>query len=51
MVKLLKDIIDYKFHMGTDDFLELEVQKPYGDIWDIEIEKDLERFRYRFSKV
>ncbi|SNV74108.1 Fe-S oxidoreductase [Clostridium cochlearium] len=35
----IKDILDYKFHMG-DDFIVLQVQKPYGEIWDIEIEKE-----------
>ncbi|QBD87069.1 DUF512 domain-containing protein [Clostridium tetani] len=35
----IKDILDYKFHMG-DDFIVLQVQKPCGEIWDIEIEKE-----------
>ncbi|GAA0121514.1 MULTISPECIES: DUF512 domain-containing protein [Clostridium] len=35
----IKDIIDYKF-LITDEYLELEVEKPNGDIWEIEIEKD-----------
>ena len=35
----IKDILDYKFHMG-DDFIVLQIQKPYGEIWDIEIEKE-----------
>ena len=42
----IKDILDYKFHMG-DDFIVLQVQKPYGEIWDIEIEKNWRRFRHR----
>lgn len=35
----VKDIIDYKF-LITDEYLELEVEKPDGEIWEIEIEKD-----------
>ncbi len=35
----VKDIIDYKF-LITDEYLELEVEKPNGEIWEIEIEKD-----------
>lgn len=35
----VKDIIDYKF-LITDECLELEVEKPNGEIWEIEIEKD-----------
>ncbi|RXI50732.1 radical SAM protein [Clostridium tetani] len=35
----IKDILDYKFHIG-DDFIVLQVQKPCGEIWDIEIEKE-----------
>ena len=35
----INDILDYKFHMG-DDFIVLQVQKPYEEIWDIEIEKE-----------
>ncbi|MGG7163630.1 DUF512 domain-containing protein [Clostridium ihumii] len=35
----VKDIIDYKF-LSTDEYLEIEVEKPDGEIWEIEIEKD-----------
>ncbi len=35
----VKDIIDYKF-LITDEYLELEVEKPNGEVWEIEIEKD-----------
>lgn len=35
----IKDIIDYKF-LITDEFLVLEIEKPYGEIWEIDIEKD-----------
>ena len=37
--KEIKDVIDYKF-LITDEFLEVEVLKPSGEIWEIEIEKD-----------
>jgi len=35
----VKDIIDYKF-LVSDDFLLVKIQKPNGDIWEFEIEKD-----------
>jgi len=35
----VKDIIDYKF-LITDEYLVIEVEKPDGEIWEIEIEKD-----------
>ncbi|NEU03822.1 MULTISPECIES: DUF512 domain-containing protein [Clostridium] len=35
----VKDIIDYKF-LITDEYLEIEVEKPNGEIWEIEIEKE-----------
>lgn len=35
----VKDIIDYKF-LVSDDFLFVEIQKPSGEIWEFEIEKD-----------
>ncbi|WP_392486455.1 DUF512 domain-containing protein [Haloimpatiens sp. FM7315] len=34
----VKDIIDYKF-LITDEYIDLEVEKPSGEIWDIEIDK------------
>jgi len=37
--KEVKDIIDYKF-LITDEYLVIEVEKPDGEIWEIEIEKD-----------
>jgi len=37
----VKDIIDYLF-MITDDFLEVEVRKPDGEIWLLEIDKDFD---------
>lgn len=33
------DIIDYKF-LITDEFLEIEIEKPDGEIWEIEFEKE-----------
>lgn len=35
----IKDIIDYRF-LIADDYLELEIEKPSGEVWDIEIDKD-----------
>ena len=37
----VKDIIDYKFLMA-EEFIEIEVKKPNGDVWDFEIDKDYE---------
>lgn len=37
--KPVKDIIDYLF-MISDEYLELEIRKPDGQIWVLEIEKD-----------
>lgn len=33
------DVIDYKY-LVSDDFLQVEIQKPDGEIWELEIEKD-----------
>lgn len=33
------DIIEYKY-LITDEYLELEIKKPDGEIWEFEIEKD-----------
>ena len=35
----VKDIIDYKF-LITDEYIEVEIQKPHGEIWILEIEKE-----------
>ncbi|MEW8973357.1 MAG: DUF512 domain-containing protein [Tissierellaceae bacterium] len=35
----VKDIIDYKY-LASDDYLLLKIEKPNGDIWEYEIEKD-----------
>lgn len=35
----IKDIIDYRF-LIADDYLELEIEKSNGEVWDIEIDKD-----------
>lgn len=37
--KEVKDIIDYKF-LITDEFLILSIEKSFGEIWEVEIEKD-----------
>ncbi|MBS4534217.1 DUF512 domain-containing protein [Clostridium sp. D2Q-14] len=33
------DIIDYKFHIA-DDFVTVEIQKPNGEMWELDIEKE-----------
>lgn len=35
----VKDIIDYKF-LIADAYIKMEIEKPNGEIWDLEIEKD-----------
>jgi putative radical SAM enzyme (TIGR03279 family) len=37
--KKIVDIIDYQFY-GQDDYMVVDVQKPDGELWSIEIEKD-----------
>lgn len=36
---LIKDIMDYKF-LSADEEIVIEVEKPNGEIWEIEIEKE-----------
>ncbi|MBS4539707.1 DUF512 domain-containing protein [Clostridium sp. D2Q-11] len=35
----IKDIIDYKFHIA-DDYVLVDIQKPNGEVWELEIEKE-----------
>lgn len=35
----VKDIIDYKF-LISDEFVNIEIEKKSGEIWELEIEKD-----------
>ncbi|NEZ45997.1 DUF512 domain-containing protein [Clostridium niameyense] len=37
--KEVKDIIDYKF-LIVDEYLEVEIEKKNGEIWELEIEKE-----------
>lgn len=37
----VKDVIDYKY-LVSDDYLKVEIQKPDGEIWELEIEKDFD---------
>lgn len=39
--KPVKDIIDYKF-LITDEYIEVTIEKSYGEIWVLEIEKDFD---------
>lgn len=35
----IKDIFDYRYHQASEELL-LEIEKPDGEIWEIEVEKD-----------
>jgi len=35
----IMDVFDYRF-LTTDEFLTIEIEKPYGEVWEVEIEKD-----------
>ncbi|MFZ5354746.1 MAG: DUF512 domain-containing protein [Bacillota bacterium] len=35
----IKDILEYKF-LTTDEFLELEIEKPNNEVWILELEKE-----------
>lgn len=35
----IKDVIDYKYMMA-DEYLLVEIEKPHGEIWEFEIEKE-----------
>lgn len=37
----IQDIIDYKFLLA-DDYIEVEIQKPDGEVWTLEVEKEYE---------
>ncbi|WP_422485221.1 DUF512 domain-containing protein [Gudongella sp. DL1XJH-153] len=37
--RIIKDVIDYKYMMA-DEYLMVEIEKPDGEIWEFEIEKD-----------
>lgn len=37
----VKDIIDYKFLM-SDEYIEVEIEKKNGEIWQLEIEKEFD---------
>lgn len=37
--KAVKDIIDYKF-LICDEYVEIEIEKKNGEVWELEIEKD-----------
>ena len=36
----LRDIIDYGYHTAADEQLLLEVEKPDGELWEVEIQRD-----------
>ena len=35
----IKDIFDYRYHQASEELL-LEIEKPDGEIWEVEVEKD-----------
>lgn len=37
----IEDVFDYRF-MVDDEYIEMTIQKPDGEVWDLEIEKDYE---------
>lgn len=37
--KPIKDIFDYRYYQASEELL-LEIEKPGGEIWEIEVEKD-----------
>ncbi len=39
--KAIKDIFDYRYYQASEELL-LEIEKPGGEIWEIEVEKDEE---------
>jgi putative radical SAM enzyme (TIGR03279 family) len=38
--QLLRDIIDYSYYISSDDQLLLEIEKPDGELWELEIERE-----------
>lgn len=39
--KEMKDVLDYRFVEGEEELL-LELAKPSGEVWEVEVEKDLD---------
>ncbi len=38
---VIKDLLDYRFHVGEEALL-LEIAKPNGEVWEVDIEKELD---------
>ncbi|HIJ80211.1 MAG TPA: DUF512 domain-containing protein [Desulfuromonadales bacterium] len=38
---LLRDVIDYSYHIASDCELHVEVLKPDGELWELEIDREL----------
>ncbi len=36
----LRDIIDYSYHTASDDELLLEIEKPDGELWELELQRE-----------
>lgn len=39
--KAIKDIIDFMY-LTQDDYIEMDIQKPSGEVWTLEIEKEFD---------
>ncbi|MFQ5587450.1 MAG: DUF512 domain-containing protein [Nitrospiria bacterium] len=39
--RTMKDLLDYRFHAGEETLL-LEIAKPNGEVWEVDIEKELD---------
>jgi putative radical SAM enzyme (TIGR03279 family) len=37
--QLLRDLIDYSFYSASDEELLLEIEKPDGELWELEVER------------
>ncbi len=37
--QLLRDLIDYSFNTSSDEELLLEIEKPDGELWELEVER------------
>lgn len=36
----LRDLIDYSYYIASDDELLLEIEKPDGELWELEVERE-----------
>ncbi|HIJ88035.1 MAG TPA: DUF512 domain-containing protein [Desulfuromonadales bacterium] len=38
--RYLRDLIDYSYYTASEEELLLEIEKPNGDLWELEVERD-----------